>query len=98
MGAPSISRRRIGKSSLTRFQSTVMALPALGSRPERLVTFALELLGELDAAAGDDPAVDEDVHLVGLDLVEQPLIVSDHHDAHRRPHGADLANAAGDDA
>src|SRR5918993_639889 len=74
IGAPSIWRRRIGKSSLTRFQSTdvsgpVMALPALRSRPERLVALGLELLGELDAAARDDPAVDEDVDVVRLDLV-----------------------------
>src|SRR5215210_8119402 len=97
MGAPSISRRRIGKSSLTRFQSTVIALPALRSRPERLVALALELLSELDAATLDDPTVDEDVDVVGLDLVEQTLVVRDHEDAHRRSLCAHLADSTGDD-
>ena len=36
--------------------------------------------------------------MVGRQLVEQPLVVGDEHDAHLRPVGADLADALGDDA
>ena len=60
-----------------------------------LVAGCLELLGELRAALLDDPAADEHVHEVGLDVVEDPLVVRDHERAHV---GADeLLHAAGDD-
>ena len=65
---------------------------------EGLVPVALELRGQFHAAAGDDATLDHDVHVVGLHLVEQALVVGDQHDAHRGPVDADLANALGDDA
>ena len=49
------------------------------------------------AAAVDDAAVDEDVHTVGLQVVEQALVVGDQHDAEGGPIGAHLLHAAGDD-
>ena len=54
--------------------------------------------GELHATAADDATVDHDVHVVGLQLVEQPLVVGDEHDAHRGAVGADLTDALGHDA
>ena len=51
---------------------------------ERLVALGLELVRELRAALGDDAPVHEDVHEVGRDVVEDPLVVRDHERAHLR--------------
>ena len=62
---------------------------------EGLVAVRLELLGELRPAFPHDTPVDEDVHEVGLDVVEDPLVVRDDERAHL---GADeVAHAARDD-
>ncbi len=42
------------------------------------VALLLQLQGQLLAARADDPAVDQHVHEVGHDVVEQPLVVGDH--------------------
>ena len=65
---------------------------------ERLVALPLELLGQLEPAGGHDAAVDQDVHVVGRELVEQALVVGDEHDAELGPVLADLPDAAGDRA
>ena len=39
---------------------------------------------ELRAAGHDDHAVHHDVHVVGLDVVEEPLVVRDHEGAESR--------------
>ena len=67
---------------------------------ERLVAVAFELLGQLHAADGDDAAVDQDVDVVGRELVEQALVVGDQHDAHARagrrgPRGCPWRRCAG---
>jgi hypothetical protein len=41
----------------------------------------LELVGQLGATLLDDPAVDEDVHEVGLDVAQDPRVVGDEQDA-----------------
>ena len=46
-----------------------------------VVALGLESGGQLGAAGLDDAPVDEDVHEVGLQLVEQPLVVGDGEDA-----------------
>ena len=46
-----------------------------------VVALGLELLGELGAALLGDPAVDEDVHEVGLDVAQDPGVVGDQQDA-----------------
>ena len=62
---------------------------------ESLVALGLELLGELGPAFAHDTPVDEDVHEVGLDVVEDALVVRDHERAHL---GADeAAHAVCDD-
>ena len=64
-------------------------------RDECLVALGLELVGELRAAVGDDTPVDEDVHEVRRDVVEDALVVRDHERARL---GADeLVHAVRDD-
>jgi hypothetical protein len=53
-------------------------------------------VGELGTAFGDDSAVDEDVNVVGINVVENSLIVGDDDGAHLRPD--ELAHAAGHDS
>src|SRR5262245_123844 len=69
--------------------SGVSSVLANGNRllvdAERGVAVALELVRQLGAARAGDPAVDEHVDDVGLDVVEQPRVVRDHEDAHLRP-------------
>ena len=48
---------------------------------EGVVALRLELVGELRTAALDDSAVDDDVDEVGLDVVEDALVVRDHEHA-----------------
>src|SRR5712691_6189508 len=62
----------------------ISSLPCNSCVYERIVPFRLELLGKLGAALGDDAAVNEDVHEVGLHVVEDALIVRDHERAHFR--------------
>src|SRR5581483_5682061 len=59
-----------------------------------LVAGSLERLRELRAALLDDLAADEDVHEVGLDVVEDALVVRDHERAHLR--ADELLHAAGE--
>src|SRR5262245_6659785 len=47
----------------------------------RLVALRLEFLGELRTALLGDPAVDEDVDEVRLDVAEDPRVVRDQQDA-----------------
>ena len=78
--------------------SVVLMTPfrlAYSCRNERFVALRLELLRQLGAARGDDPAVHEDVHVVGGDVVEDPLVVRDHERAHLR--ADELVDALRDD-
>ena len=71
------------------------ASPRYACRNEGLVALRLELLRELCAARGHDPAVHEDVHVIRGDVVEDALVVRDHERAHL---GADeLVDAVRDD-
>src|SRR6478752_1562853 len=85
IGRPLISCWRSGKSALILAMSNgstavaaVMTAPSWrdGGAPA-LVALGLELGGELHAARGLDPAVDQQVHVGGLQLVEQALVVGD---------------------
>src|SRR5689334_24801766 len=67
--------RSLGSSARSRARS--------GSLAEGVEALAVELLGQLRAAGLDDPAVDEDVHLVGRQVVEDPAVVGDQQDAQR---------------
>ena len=58
---------------------------------ERVEALALEQLGELRPAGVDDPAVEEDVHAVGREVVEDPAVVRDQEDAEPGTDRADLA-------
>ena len=49
-----------------------------------LVALGLEPVGQLRAALLDDPAVDEDVDEVRLDVAQDPRVVRDEQDADRR--------------
>ena len=60
-----------------------------------LVAARLELLGQLRVAALHDAAVDEQVHDIRVEVVEQALVVGDGHDAELWPVLADLADARG---
>ena len=58
-------------------------------------TLLLPVYAQARPALGDDLPIDEDVDEIGLDVVEDPLVVGDH----EAPVRADeLADAAGDDA
>src|SRR3954451_16144954 len=85
-------RSKIGKSFRISDASSDM------SAPERLVTIGFELLRQFHAAGGDDAPIDQDVHAVWSQLVEQPLIVRDEHDAQCRAIRLDLTDALRDDA
>src|ERR687895_1365671 len=49
--------------------------PQLG--PEPLVSLLLELLGQLGPARLDDPSTDQHMDVVGLHVVQDPLVVGD---------------------
>src|SRR5918992_5432482 len=72
---------------------------ALGAGAELLahpvVALLLQLLGELLAARGHQPTVEHDVHVVGLDVPEYPLVVRDQD--RRELRAAHLVDAPGDD-
>src|SRR5215218_2244105 len=72
---------------------------ALGAGAELLahpvVALVLELLGELLAARGDDPAVEHDVYPIRFNVSEYPLVVRDDDRAELRP--AHLVDAPRDD-
>src|SRR3546814_6472317 len=53
----------------------------------------LEALGQLHAAGGDDGAIDQDVHEVGLEVLEEALVVRDGDDAEVGPVAAHLLHA-----
>ena len=69
----------------------------LGCGAPALVALALEPLGQLGAAAVDDAAVDEDVDPVGLQVVEQALVVGDDQDAQLGTVLAHLIDTVGHD-
>src|SRR5512141_2512210 len=52
-----------------------------GVGEEAVVALGLEAVGELRAALLGDPAVDEDVHEVGLDVAQDAGVVRDQQDA-----------------
>ena len=53
------------------------AAAVLGLARERGVAGGLQLVGQLGTAVGDDLAAHEDVHAVGAQLREQPVVVGD---------------------
>ena len=61
-----------------------------------VVALGLELVGELGAALLGDPAVDEDVDVVGRDVAQDPGVVRDQQDALALL-GAEPVDALGDD-
>src|SRR3954467_5243473 len=62
---------------------------ALGARAELLarplIALVLEFVCQILAAAGHDPAVEHDVHPIGLDVSQDPLIVRDDDRRELRP-------------
>jgi hypothetical protein len=48
------------------------------------IALVLQTQGEVLATRRDDPAVGEHVHLIGRDVVEEPLVVGDEEDAEVR--------------
>src|SRR5208282_2335734 len=85
---PCSIRLRIGKSARIRFTSmgAVRGVArAYGSRrsarqpdPHPVVSLRLELLRELAAAREGDRAIDHHMHTVGLEVLEDTLVVRDH--------------------
>src|SRR5256885_16635726 len=91
---PLISVSKIGKSFLrvaTSSASTAISPPLL--RPPCVVSLLLQLPRQLGAAAVDHAPVDEDVHPVGLELVEDALVVGDQQHAEIGPCRAHLLHA-----
>src|SRR5450432_394574 len=91
-GRPSCTRRsRIGKSLRTNSTSygsvaVMLFTPFTSGTSSRglgvaLVALGLEPVGKLAAALLDDPAVDEHVHEVGLDVAQDPGVVRDEENA-----------------
>src|SRR5919204_6580391 len=66
-----------------------------GGLPVFLVSMLLELVGELGSTTLHDTPIDEDVDVVRLDVVQDPLVVRDHEGAHLRAH--ELTYSGGDD-
>ena len=62
-------------------------------RPPCVVALGFEPLRELGTAGVDDAPVDEDVHHVGLQVLEQALVVRDAQHAEVGPVGAHLLHA-----
>src|SRR5262245_14291520 len=84
IGSPwSTSGRAVGASS-----ASVMT-DLLGDSPA-LVALALELLRQLGTAGGHDPSVDEHVHPVGSQVLQQALVVGDGQHAESGLVSADL--------
>src|SRR3990172_2881688 len=80
----------------------VISRPALDADPaaldrvlDPLVALRLQLKGELAAAGADDSAVQQDVDVVGRDVVEDALVVGDDDD--RLAGGAKPVHTFGDD-
>src|SRR5436190_615780 len=73
------SRRSSSAPSLARLRGR------LDLRADPAVALLLELLDDLGTALLDDPPFVHDVHEVGLDEVQDPLVVGDDQDAHLRP-------------
>ena len=70
----------------------------MGRRPPRLVALGLDRWRQLGAAAGDDATVDQEVHDVGDELLEQALVVRDGEHAELGALLAHGAHASADDA
>src|SRR5450432_2602236 len=86
-GRPSCTRRsRIGKSLRTNSTSYASVSVMRSSTSSRglgvtLVALGLEPVGKLAAALFNDPAVDEHMHEVGLDVAQDAGVVRDKQDA-----------------
>src|SRR5918999_6590777 len=63
--------------------------------PDPVIAPVLELVGELPAARGHQPAVEHDVHPIRLYVPEDPLVVRDDYRGELRP--AQLVHAPRDD-
>ena len=63
---------------------------------DSLVPFDLHAFGQLGPAALDDPPVDEEMHHVGYQLVQQALVVRDRQDAELGPFLAHRVHAPPD--
>jgi hypothetical protein len=59
-----------------------------------IVSFLLELEGEFLVAAQFDPAPDYDVHVIGNDVVQKPLVMGDQKNS--KPGTAQRINSVGD--
>src|SRR5262249_59103162 len=64
--------------------------------PTAVIPLTLALLDQLGPAVLHDPAAEEDVDELRLDVVEDPLVVGDHQDAGAMPR-RDPVDALGDD-
>ena len=77
---------------------SLLAQASAGSRdvvPHPIVALFFELQGQILAAAELDPAAHHDVHVIGHDVVEQPLVMGDQEHAEIRP--AQRVDAVRDD-
>src|SRR3984957_13548675 len=85
---PRITRPRIGKSAriaarssaAERVAETVMSGPRGGRLSEADVAVLFEFVGQLRTARFDDPATDEDVHELRVDVAQNPGVVRDEQD------------------
>src|ERR1700677_4817458 len=83
-----MTRLRIGKSAriaarsnaVGRVAETVMSGPRGGRMGEALVSVFFEFVGQLRTARFDDPAADEDVHELRVDVAQYPGVVRDQQD------------------
>src|SRR6185369_211687 len=93
-------RTRTARASARPRPGTWAPAPPWSSRARRglqpLVALLLELEGEVLAPRLHDAAVQEDVHNVGDDVVEEALVVRDQH--HRPLRRAELVHAGSNDA
>src|SRR6202012_4581580 len=84
-----MTRLRIGKSARIaarssvagRWPETVMSCPRGGRLREADVAVFFELVGQLRATRFDDPAADEDVHKLRLDVAQDAGVVRDQQNA-----------------
>src|ERR1700712_5945877 len=76
-GTPCTSRARIGKSLRTASTSSVMSRARGLVHTEAVVPLGLQLRGQLGSAGLGDAAVEEHVHEVGADVVQDARVGGD---------------------
>src|SRR5215204_3137526 len=94
MAAPSIGSTPSGRAASSAWiRASVIA--GLDRDAPAFVALGLEAVGELGTAGLDDATVDQEVHAVGLEVVEEPLVLGDRQHTQVGLLLANLLHAAG---